>query len=302
MSAAADDHVIEALTRLGGVAGRAELIALTSRRDVDRALAGSTIVSVRRGYYGLPVLGDALAIAKAAGGVLCLTSAALHHGWAAKSVPELPHVLLARGRRVPPVVAGRGSWHRGDLLPEELDGGATSREVTLLQCLRQLPFDEALAIADSARRDGESALLTRVARQARGPGSPQVRRVVEVSTPDAANPFESVLRAICASIPGLTVRPQVLITSVIPWVRPDLVDEDLRLVIEADSFEWHGNRAALRNDARRYNLLVADGWLVLRFAWEDVMFEPDYVRSVVAALVRRVLGSTEVRGRVESAA
>jgi hypothetical protein len=36
--------------------------------------------------------------------------------------------------------------------------------------------------------------------------------------------------------------------------------------------------------------MVVDGWLVLRFAWEDVMFHPEYVRQVlveVAALVQR---------------
>ena len=57
--------------------------------------------------------------------------------------------------------------------------------------------------------------------------------------------------------------------------RPDLVDEHLRIVVEADSFEWHGERAALRADARRYNAFVVNGWLVLRFCWEDVMFHPD---------------------------
>ena len=57
------------------------------------------------------------------------------------------------------------------------------------------------------------------------------------------------------------------------------------MILEADSFEWHGDRAALRRDARRYNLLVVDGWIVLRFAWEDVMFDPAYVREVLVAVV-----------------
>ena len=37
------------------------------------------------------------------------------------------------------------------------------------------------------------------------------------------------------------------------------------MVLEAESFEWHSSRQALRRDARRYNLLVIDGWIVLRF-------------------------------------
>jgi hypothetical protein len=54
---------------------------------------------------------------------------------------------------------------------------------------------------------------------------------------------------------------------------------------EADSFEWHGGRAALASDARRYNMLVVAGWMVLRFSYEDVMFHPDDVRPVLVAAV-----------------
>ena len=42
---------------------------------------------------------------------------------------------------------------------------------------------------------------------------------------------------------------------------------------------------ALRADARRYNAFVVNGWLVLRFCWEDVMFHPDEVRLVLEAAV-----------------
>ncbi len=52
-------------------------------------------------------------------------------------------------------------------------------------------------------------------------------------------------------------------------------------MIEADSFEHHGTRAALVRDCGRYNDLVAAGWLVLRLPWEDVMLRPDRVRRVV---------------------
>jgi very-short-patch-repair endonuclease len=73
-------------------------------------------------------------------------------------------------------------------------------------------------------------------------------------------------------------------------------------VLEADSFEWHGSRAALARDARRYNLLVSEGWLVLRFAWEDVMHDPRYVRDVLEAAVSRAETLTEVSLRRRKAA
>lgn len=64
-------------------------------------------------------------------------------------------------------------------------------------------------------------------------------------------------------------------------VRPDLVDRRLRLVAEADSFAWHGQRAALAPDCQRYDELVADRWTVLRFAWEQVVFDQERVRGVL---------------------
>jgi very-short-patch-repair endonuclease len=67
----------------------------------------------------------------------------------------------------------------------------------------------------------------------------------------------------------------------------DLADRRLGIVVEADSFAWHGDRTALRRDSRRYDLLVANGWVVLRFSWEDVMHDQDFVRSVIQATVVR---------------
>jgi len=67
-------------------------------------------------------------------------------------------------------------------------------------------------------------------------------------------------------------------------VRPDLVDVERRLVAEAESHTWHSARGALRRDCRRYTALVLRGWIVVRFAWEDVMFETEYVRACLVQL------------------
>ena len=152
-----------------------------------------------------------------------------------------------------------------------------------MDCLRSLPFDEALAVADSALRHQsvDEGGLVELAAGVRGAGAARCRRVAAEASGLAANPFESVLRAIALDVPRLRVVPQLVIRAKDFSVQPDLVDENLRIVLEADSFTWHGNRQALRWDARRYNNLVARGWLVLRFAWEDVMHDPDYVRSIL---------------------
>lgn len=276
------------MTRLGGTATRAQLLTLATRTDLARSLDRGEVVRVARDRYVLASTDAAVSTAHALSGVLCLTSAALHHGWAVKTLPERPHVAVARNRRLSPGQRAQAEVHRASHQPDDLAGGvAMSKDVTLVQCLRSLPFNEALAVADSAARAGDVAALRRAARTARGAGAARVRAVAAAASAEAANPFESVLRAIALDVPGLTVEPQRLITSVTPWVRPDLVDLRLRIVLEADSFEWHGSRAALRRDARRYNLLVADGWIVLRFSWEDVMHDPTHVRTVLTAVTAR---------------
>jgi very-short-patch-repair endonuclease len=278
---------VEALELLGGVATRAQLIAASTRREVDAALAAGDVVAVARGRYALPTADDAIRAAHRVTGVVSHRSAALRWGWAVKTPPSEPDVCVPRNRHLP-VEAQRGTTiHRIDLQPDEVTDGVTARDRTLLDCLRDSPFDEALAVADSALRDGfPPHRLARLAREARGPGSRQIRRVAAEARAEADNPFESALRAIALDVPGLTVRPQVPIFGPTEFLgRPDLVDEDLGIVLEADSFAWHGDRAALRDDARRYDLLVVHGWLVLRFAWEDVMFDAEWVRSILVAAV-----------------
>jgi very-short-patch-repair endonuclease len=277
--------VAQVLEELGGVATRAQLMAVSSRADVDRALLRGLIVATARGRYALPTTGEALALAHAVGGVLSHSSAALHHGWEVKLSPERAHVIVPRHRRVARHLSHRVVAHYADLDPSDVsDGIVTSPEATLIFSLRGLPDDEALAVADSALRHGVPPnTLRRVAQSVQGAGSAKVRRIADAARAEAANPFESCLRWIALGIPGLSVRPQVTLPGL--GVRPDLVDEQLGIVLEADSFEWHGDRAALRRDARRYNLMVVNRWWVLRFAWEDVMFEQGYVREVLEGVV-----------------
>lgn len=287
--------VVEWLAELGGLATWGTLVRLTSRPEVEAAVAGGEIVKVGRGRYVLASVHAAKREAHRLSGTVSHASAALLWGWEVKQVPALPDVTVPKGRKVS-LDRRRGvRLHRAELLASQVVDGVTSQDQTLLQCLRQLPFDEALAIADSALRDGfgQQALLA-IGDLADGPGAPQVRRVAQAATARAANPFESVLRAIAMDVPGLSVQPQVEIGGLPAVVRPDLVDERLRIVLEADSFEWHGGRDELARDARRYNLLVVNGWLVLRFAWEDVMHDPAYVSETLTALVALAEGRTKV--------
>lgn len=296
--------VRELTARAGGIADRQTLVRATSRGQVDRALRRGEIVRVSRGRYALPAIDEGLREAHRLTGIVSHQSAALLHGWAVKTVPHKPHVTVPKNRQVTDDQRERVTLHRAMLAPGDVTGAVTSVERTLVDCLRCLQFDEALSIADSALRTRSISkeALTALAGGIRGPGAAQARRVAAAADARAANPFESVLRAIALSVKGLDFTPQLLITAGSFSVQPDLVDADRRVVLEADSFAWHGHRGALRDDARRYNNLVIRGWLVLRFAWEDVMHDSDYVRRVLTMIAELVHRRTKPPSRRRVAA
>jgi very-short-patch-repair endonuclease len=278
--------VIESLSRLGGVATRADLIRLTSRPDVDRALDVGDIVVLARGRYALPDVDEAIAAAHRLSGVVARRSAAMHWGWELKVVPPRPELILPRNRKLAPDRLKGVDLRRATLVAGDVVDGVTSKDRTLLDCLRHLAEDEGLTVADSAlRHDYSPRRLALLARSARGPRTDRVRRIAGLARAEYGNVFESALRWIAVTVPGLHVEPQVAIREPHFLGRPDLVDVRLRILLEADSFEWHGKRAALRRDTQRYNTFVVHGWLVLRFAYEDVMFDPDWVRSILVAAV-----------------
>lgn len=221
-----------------------------------------------------------------------LRSAAAHHGWELAVQPDVPELMVRRGRKLAAPERAGVSVHWTNLADDQVHDGVTTPVRTVLDCARVLPFAEALVIADSALRHGHVTRDELAAIDVRGAGAAAVRRVLRHADGRAANPFESVLRALCIEA-GIEVEPQVSLDLGTGAVRPDLVCRLLGLVLEADSWTFHATRRAHRRDCARYNLLTIRGWRVLRFTWEQVMHEQVYVRWVLAELTRCV-GRPEV--------
>lgn len=284
-------HPVDVLLRLGGVATRAQVLGLCRRSELDAAVAAGLVVRDARGRSALPAASTALRAAAAHTGVVSHLSAAIAHGWETKLVPEMPHLTVPRNRNVSRLDRTAFVPHWSRLSETELRDRVTSPERTLADCLRTLPPDEAQCVADSALRHRavgpeELGLL---AATLTGSGSAAARRVAALADGRATNPFESTLRWIATGVRGIDVVPQVVIDQDGFRCRPDLVDVRRRIVLEADSATWHTSRQALRQDCRRYNALLLRDWLVLRFTWEDVMFDAAHVRGVlVAAAAERV--------------
>jgi very-short-patch-repair endonuclease len=281
---------VSALTRLGGIGSTADLLELTTRKRLRRAVADRTIVHVSRGRYALPSADLARSLAAEVDGHLRLLSAAAHWGWESKWPAHYPQLGVAR-RPARPVEA---EVFVGDVPRRDIDGWATSRVRTVLDCAAELPFDEALAVADSALRHSD---VTREQLEAAMSEDPQVRRVVAHATPLAANPFESVLRAILIEA-DIAVVPQWATTIGHVTYHPDLAEPFAGIAIEANSWKHHAGKAEHDQDCRRYNALVIGGWIVLRFTWEQVMFSPHEVVTAVRAAL--ALASRD-RGAVRAA-
>jgi len=142
---------------------------------------------------------------------------------------------------------------------------------------------EALVVLDAALHCGmvQRGPLQAAAEAARGHGAAALRRAVRFADELADSALESVLRLIL-TILDCALHTQVRIPGLVAPV--DFV-LDGWLVVEADGFEFHSDRKAYRNDRGRLNALAAQGYVLLRFTWEDVRFRPGWVLELVARVL-----------------
>lgn len=280
------DAVARTAARHQGVVTWGQLVREHPRRHVQAAVDAGILVRVARGRWALDGTPSELRQALVHRGAVSHESAARLWFLETLHPPAQVHVTVpVEGRSRS---AARGTrLHWSDLAPAEVRGRVTSPLRTVLDCARTLPFADALAVADSAlrRRAVERDELDLAAAGLVGRGTVRARRVVAAADGRAANPFESGLRAIVLErgIPGFA--PQLPFRT--PRLRGyvDLGDPVTQIALEADSFEFHGSRQAMDRDCRRYDELVRTGWLVLRFSWEQVMSDQEWVADTVEETV-----------------
>jgi hypothetical protein len=218
------------------------------------------------------------------------TAAALWELALISAGPQCLTVPRERGRLTVP------GWkvYRRDLDPQDVVvlGGIrlTTPLRTVLDLSRSLPLDEAVVAADSALRvtglkaEQVHATLSR----AWGHHSARARAVAPLV--DALS--ESVLESLLGVVLHLGDVPPPLRQHVVQEAdgsfvaRVDFCWPHRRLIVEADGFAFHSDRAAYRKDRDRLNALERLGWRVLRFSWEDVRERPSYVVGAVTSCLR----------------
>jgi very-short-patch-repair endonuclease len=277
--------VSEVLAQRGGSATFADLQATVSARSIRNALEAGEIRRVAKGVYAVPEAPPALTAARSQGGVVSHLSAAQHWGMDVITPPMLPHVTLPPGQ-VRRATGQKCVLHWSDA-PSLKDVTIPTR--TVLDCIRTLPLGEALAVADSALRQRILDLddLFAAAKRLRGPHSRRIQEVVGLADGRAESVLESALRAILieAGIDGF--EPQHAVRDRDFSARLDLGHPELRIGLEADGFEHHGTRQALVKDCRRHVNFSLRGWTVLRFSWEDIMYDEEWVVDAVSRATGR---------------
>jgi hypothetical protein len=298
--------LISHVTMLGGACRRSVLVERCGRAEVDRAVRRGTLIRVARGRYALANATESVKAAATYGGIISMRSAAQRHGWGQRKVPDLPDVTFPRTRHLDPSARRVLVPHWSNIAPEDIVGQMTGVRRTLIDCMRNLPLEEAVPIVDSALRCGDitRAELRELAASMRGRGRARAMAVAAMATAAAANAYESTLRAIASTVPGLAVRAQQPLRIADGRVLyPDLLDRRLGIVIEAESFEWHGNSTAMTRDCIRYNAFATQGLIVVRFSWPQVIFQPAYVVEVLVDAVQLARRHANVaRGPTELAA
>lgn len=260
------------LTSLGGAASWRTLIrGGVTDGDLRGAVRRGQVRTVSRGRYALPQAPGDLVTAGRAGGQLTCVSAALSAGLPVLQPPVVPHVAVPRNRSAPcgDLVAHRsGTSGTGLVVP---------LAIALVAALRCLSLVNAVVLVDAAvnrRLVSVSALSARL----RGPGSVSARIALAAVDGRAESMLETVLR-LGLRRAGLPVVSQAWVAGI---GRVDFLIGGW-LVVEVDGFAFHSSRTDYREDRRRGNALVADGYVLLRFSYEDVMFRLDEVIAQVLA-------------------
>jgi very-short-patch-repair endonuclease len=174
------------------------------------------------------------------------------------------HVTVERG--LPVTTVARTLVDLGSAVPD----GVVERALECALRRRLVTVDEMVALMDGLRCRGRSA-LARVLVQ-RPVGAPATES-------DAETLFLQAVRS--CGLPEPLRQFGVLLEERLYHL--DFAWPALRLAVEIDGFEVHGHRRALQRDLRRQNRIQLDGWLILRFTWDDVMYQP---RDVVAVHLR----------------
>jgi very-short-patch-repair endonuclease len=283
-----------------GVMARRQLRSLGLSLDaIDRRVAAGRLHVLHRGVYAvghaaLTRHGHWLAavLAGADGAALSHRSAAALWGIRDTARGEI-EITVARECVRPGIRA-----HRTTLAPDETTTHhgipVTTPARTLLDLAALLDehrLARAAERAEALRLTSPTSLATLVSRYPGRPGTPALRRLIELDRIQATTSrsklerrFLSLLEA--QGLPRPLVNEEIRLDETTK-VEPDFTWRGHRLIVELDGYETHATRAAFERDRARDRALHAQGWRVLRITWRQLHDDA----QTIATELRAVLGA-----------
>jgi very-short-patch-repair endonuclease len=227
------------------------------------------------------------------GAVACRWTAAELHRIDAPRSGQLHVVILGDRRR-----CRRDDLyiHRTRYLPDShatiLDAvPVTSVGRTLVDCATHLDHWHALRMLDSVSASAAVWRTIHTTAQELSNGRAGVRAIADVTAPDGARRFRSVLERRAAGALRQHGMPEGEWNVVMHDAQGRIREADLRfrsakLVVEFDGLHFHQRPNQAQRDRAADRRLALAGWRVLRFTWQDVVFRTStLVREISAALL-----------------
>jgi very-short-patch-repair endonuclease len=285
--ARADVLVARAAADQWGVLSLAELFACgMSRGAVSDRVRNGRLHPIHRGVYAVgyrsvSLQGRFLAAVKACGpgAVLSHVAAAVLWGfmtWDANRYPEVTFVGPSE-RRHPGIRIHRtqsldlDDRTRHDGIPVTTPARTLLDLAATLDCKR---LRAATRRAQSLYRVNVRQLAEALTRHRGRRGAAQLANVVATGPAPTKSELEDVVLDLI--LRGGHVHPDVNVALRLDGRRvvPDFRWPEQRLVVEADSRQWHDNPLAREDDADRQALLEAHGERVLRVTWAQAIARP----------------------------
>jgi hypothetical protein len=261
---------------------RAQLLAIgLSERTIDRRIQSGALIRVHAGVYAVgyprvePVaLAAAAVLACGDGAVLSHDSAAAL--WGFRRWPRTPEVIVLTDRRPPGVRAHRSTTLTRTEIRTQLGIRTTSAARTIRDIARRLSDRQLTrAIQDSRHaRHIRPAELTTLLRTC-----PRARALVDPTQ----NPTRSGLEDDFVRWVRRYKLPMPIINVKASGKEVDARFIAERVILEVDSWEYHGDPITFRSDAERGTAHAANGFLPLRLTDDRLTaVEAERLRGILA--------------------
>jgi len=242
-------------------------------RDIRDAVAAGRLSRLRRGWYATSgTTPDVRTAGRVGGRLTCLAALRMHGCWVPESVGI--HIRIADGVAVAPMPGVRVHW-----TSERVGPGVDGAEDALASALICSDLRALVVVIDSL---ANRRIIAPERLRAILATTPRGRQALGLHDPRAESGIETLVR-LGLRRHRVRARSQVGISGI---GRVDFLIGE-RLVIEADGYEWHADRATFERDRERDRELVRRGYVVMRASYAQVTHDLDAIMLAVLDVIRR---------------